>query len=208
MDNKIKEYLESGIVEDYCLGLLDDANSQQLMTFCESHLEVQTCLKVTQKSMESFIGSFKRKAPKSAKRIIKNNILDKLKLEKAKLIGKDQMLEEFIGISRHSNVNKWEHLIKDIKPPVGFDDIYAKPLFLSENRELLLIWARELVPEEIHDDMEESFLLLEGTVDCYVNDEVFSMVKGDFMQIPLNAHHKVVVTSKTTAKAIRSRVLI
>ena len=208
MDVSQKAFLESGVVEDYCLGAASSEDVAKLMELCQHFPEAQAFLEQTQKSMEAFIGTFSKKPSGRSKNIIRNHILDKLKLEKTKLVGAEQLLPEFIGISRYSKIENWEALTKGIEPPAEYDNIYAKPLFVSEKEELLLVWAKKLVPDEIHDDMSESFLLLEGTVDCYVNDQVFSMVRGDFMQIPLDAHHKVVVTSPTPGKALRSRVML
>lgn len=208
MNNQEKEFLISGVVEDYCLGTASPEDVVKLMELCARCPEAKAYLKKNEKGMESFIGGFSKKPSERSKSIIRNHILDNLKLEKTKLIGTDQMLPEFIGISRHSKIEHWDALLNGIEPPAEFDNIFVKPLFDSPKRKLTLVWAKDLVPDEVHDDMNESFLLLEGTVDCYINDEVFSMVRGDFMDIPLHSVHKVVVTSSTTGKAIRSEVLL
>ncbi len=208
MDKVIKKILESGIVEDYCLGVSKPQDSQKLMELCMQYPEVSQYLEETQKTLESFSESLTKKAPTRSKEIIQKNILTNLKLEKAVLTEPDLMLEEFIEISRHSKAEQWNELLKEIEPPETFDNIFAKPLFVSEKEELILVWAKDMVPDEVHEDVNECFFLLEGTVDCYVDDQVFHMEKGDFMQIPLHLHHKVIVTSPTPGKAIRSRVSI
>ena len=121
---------------------------------------------------------------------------------------KTQMLSTFFEISRHTNLSKLEQLLQGIQPPNDFDNIYAKPLYVADGREMILVWAKDNVPEEVHHDVDECFLILEGTVKCYVEEEVFEMKRGDFMRIPLDQSHEVVVTSDKPAKAIRSRVAL
>jgi len=208
MNKEQKKFLESGVVEDYCLGTATLEDVTRLQSLCNQFAEAQAYLEKNQKAMEELIGKFSRKPSDHSKNIINKNILENLKLESASLIGDEQLLPEFIGISRHSNIDHWDALVKEITPPSDFENIYAKPLFVSTTQELILVWAKNIVPDEVHDDLTESFLLLEGTADCYVDDEVFSMVKGDFMEIPLHSNHKVVVTSASPGKAIRSRVLV
>lgn len=206
MNNKQKTFLESGVVEDYCLGTACPEDVEKLMELCKQYPEAQLYLEQNQKTMEAFVGAFSRKPSTTLKKNIHGYVLENIKLEKAKLTYSSQMLPEFIGISPYSKVEHWDSLLKEIEPDTEFDNIFAKEIFLSEKEELTLVWAKDSVPEEIHDDMKESFLILEGSVDCYVEGEIFSMRRGDYMEIPLNANHKVVVTSSIPGKAIRSRV--
>lgn len=204
----LKDYLESGVVESYCLGTATEEEAEQLIKYCELYPEVKAYLDKTQETMEIYLSAFKRKAPDRSKNIILESILENKKLDNAKLEGEEAMLQEFFQITKHTDIEKVEALIKDIHPPTEFDEIFAKPLFVSDTHELILVWAKNLVPDEVHDDVDERFLLLEGTADCYVDDEVFHMKRGDYMKIPLHINHKVIVTSDVPGKAIRSRVKV
>jgi len=199
-------YLESGVVEDYCLGTASIVDVEKLKALCSQFSRARAYLETSQKAMETFFDAFSRPTSIRSKDYIVNNILANQKLKNAKLQGSELMLPEFIDISRHSNVDLWGVVLEGVQAPSDFEHIFSKPLYVAENKELILVWARELVPDEWHDDMHESFLLLEGTVDCYVDGTVYTMERGDYMDIPLHAIHKVIVTSETPGKAIRSRV--
>ncbi|MEO1516142.1 MAG: cupin domain-containing protein [Bacteroidota bacterium] len=159
-----------------------------------------------QESMQHIFQQHNKKAPARCKSVIRNSILANLQLESASLQGDHQLLDEFIPISRHSDCVRWEQLVEPIQPKENYKNVYLKSLFASNGQELTLIWAKQLIPEEVHSDVDESFLLLEGTVDCFIEEDIFHMKKGDFMRIPLGISHKIMVTSATPAKAILSRV--
>jgi hypothetical protein len=38
----------------------------------------------------------------------------------------------------------------------------------NEERELFVAWVKEFIPEEVHTDVLESFLILEGSCTCYI----------------------------------------
>lgn len=204
----VKEYLAKGIIEEYCLGLTSDHDTQQLMQYCDTYPEIKNHLIHTQKAMELFSKSYQRKSADESHLIIRNSIIENLKLENLSLSSENETLPKFINISRHTDIEKLESIIKDLNPPVEYDNIYVKPLFISTEKELVLMWGKKMAPDEVHPHINESFLVLEGTMDCVVEGEVFQMKRGDFMRIPPNASHHVIITSILPAKAIRSRVLI
>ena len=117
-------------------------------------------------------------------------------------------LPRYINISAHSSTERIQAVVRELKPAAAYDNIYPKLLYADETRSMVLVWVKDLVPLEKHPDLDESFLVLEGTADCYIDDEVFHMVPGDFMRIPPKSSHKVIVTSKTPAKAIKCAIAI
>ena len=117
-------------------------------------------------------------------------------------------LAEFIQISRHTPLNVLADLVRNLQPAEEFDNLFGINLFQDAEKEVTLLWSKEGVPEEVHEDVDERFLLLEGTANCHVGKEIFSMEAGDFMKIPLHTNHWVVITSEQPAKAIVTRVKV
>ncbi len=58
----------------------------------------------------------------------------------------------------------------------------------------------------MHTHELEKFLILEGTCDITIEDEVYSLKAGDFLSIPLYNKHDVKVTSLNPCKAILQRI--
>lgn len=203
----IKAYVNSGIIEQYCLGMANTDEVMELEQLAKQHPEIELAIQAAQMSLGSFLKGFQKKTSTQSRNIIKQGILENLKWENAKL-NEDGLLPEYIGISRHTDPVLIESVIKDIPAPAisSYDNVHAQIIFSGGGKELGLFWVKEFVPEEEHPEIEESFMVLEGTADCYIDDQVFKMAKGDFMPIPPQSHHKVIVTSSYPARAIRARL--
>lgn len=204
--DEVQKILDSGLIEAYCLGLATKQDEAQVVDFCKVYPDIRNYLEQTQQAMESVMIPFTKKAPQGAIHNIRQVILDENKLRNANLSEESMLLQSFISISKYSKLGLWNRLVGGVIPPASYDNIFVHSLFADDNRELSLIWAKELVPNEIHTNEQESFFLLDGTVDCHIGDEITAMKRGEFMEIPLYSAHHVVVTSDRPAKAILSRV--
>ena len=59
---------------------------------------------------------------------------------------------------------------------------------------------------EIHTKEYERFLIIEGTCDIKIGDDVFHLKAGDYKEIPLFIEHSLIVTSDIPCKVILQRV--
>lgn len=202
----IEEYLNSGIIEEFCLGLAKPQEAEEVLKLANEHPEVALYLKETQERFSTFHKKFHKSAPLRNLDIIKKSITENKKWKEAVLLGEEKMLGKYIEISQHTDIELVKKLIKSIFPPEEYDNVFAKPLYVGKGKELFLFFVKEIVPLEEHHKLDESFLMLAGTVDCYIDDQIFKMAEGDFMRIPIHSKHKVIVTSSTPGIAIRSRI--
>ena len=67
-------------------------------------------------------------------------------------------------------------------------------------------WLKDYAPQEVHDDEHEKFLIIEGTCDIIVGNEINQLVAGDYFAIPLHKNHIIKVTSSQPCKVILQRV--
>ena len=203
-----REFLQSGIIENYHLGMASEEEVDRLLALCHKYPEAQNLLDKGYQSFLYILESYAKTPPTRNLSSILNSVSSKSELIKASFVGTAQELDRFVPISAHSNVEEWNKLLAGLQPDDEYDNMFAKPLFHSDRQELTLVWAKEIVPDEIHTNQSESFFLLEGTADCYIGDKLYAMEKGDYMLIPLHVNHKVVITSMMPAKALMSRVAI
>ena len=106
-----------------------------------------------------------------------------------------------------SNWLEWEATVKGIEPPNDFENVHLHPLESNDQRELFVAWVKEYVEEEVHHDLLESFLILDGTCECHITDEasntrIVRMCQGDFITMQLGETHDIIVTSLKPAKAV------
>jgi mannose-6-phosphate isomerase-like protein (cupin superfamily) len=116
-------------------------------------------------------------------------------------------LENLPILSESSNWLEWKEAVKDIQAPEEYDGIHLHTLESSDKRELFVAWVKEYVEEEVHTDLIESFILLEGTCECHITGEdgitrIVRMGEGDYITMQVGETHDVIITSLQPAKAI------
>lgn len=111
-------------------------------------------------------------------------------------------------ISQESNWLDWEEAVKGIEQPADIENVYFHPLRNDDTVEMNLAWVIEEVPEEVHHDILESFILLDGTCECHIYNEdgsikkVVRMRAGDYISFKIGEVHDIQITSNVPAKAI------
>jgi mannose-6-phosphate isomerase-like protein (cupin superfamily) len=106
-----------------------------------------------------------------------------------------------------SNWLEWREVVSELPVPTELENIHMYLLEDSDQRILNLVFVREFVEEEVHHDLHESFLLLQGTCTCHITDEagnqrIVNMQTGDYIAFGLGEVHDVVITSAEPAIAI------
>ena len=110
-------------------------------------------------------------------------------------------------LNAESNWLDWDVAVKGIEPPAEYDNIHLHTLEENATRELFVAWVQEIIPEEVHLDLLESFILLEGTCECHIwtdngDTRLVRMQAGDFMEMKIGENHDIYVTSPQPVKAI------
>ncbi len=110
-------------------------------------------------------------------------------------------------LNEESKWLEWSEAVAGIEPPADFEDIHMHTLESNAQRDLFVIWVKEFVPEEVHHDLLESFMILEGSCVCYITDKagetrIVRLGEGDFITMQLEETHDIHVTSEKPAKAI------
>jgi len=94
---------------------------------------------------------------------------------------------------------------EDLITPEGFKGVHLKVLGHTAEMTTMIICATE-IEGEIHHDIYERLLVLEGTCDVIIENKVFSFHRGDLIDIPLHKWHDVVIPEGTVCKAIQQRI--
>ena len=136
-----------------------------------------------------------------------------------KILGKIQKISDQ-QVNRHSftlenaplltpkaNWLDWVEAVKGIMPPNNIEGVYLHTFRNDDIAEMHLAWVIEEVPEEVHHDVLESFILLEGTCECHILNEDGSqrtvrMREGDYISFKIGEIHDIQITSSEPAKAI------
>lgn len=155
----------------------------------------------TEYALEQFASCYQEIPPLT----LRNRILEQMRVLNA---GRQLIdLKNPPLLTEKSNLSDWTLALQGIEPPSDFEDIHLEPIHQDEKVQLFVAWVRKMVPEEVHHDLLESFMILEGSCTCHIKDihgttrQVF-MKAGDYITMQLGEEHDIEVTSEKPTKAI------
>ncbi len=126
---------------------------------------------------------------------LKNNVMGRLGFETEAL-----SLNNLPVTDRYANHLSWLKVLAPLMPDTPVETIFRKVLRNDEYISQTLVITKVNVPEEVHEDYAESFFILEGRCTCTVGANVFELMPGDYLPIPLHVPHNVqLITPQVTA---------
>ena len=98
-----------------------------------------------------------------------------------------------------------------LNDPVNTRPAEAGPVHVIELDEqdgelTALVWLTHGSPEEVHVDVVEKFLILEGSCEIHIGEERHTLVPGSYLSIPLHVPHTVCITSQEPCKFVLQRI--
>ncbi|GAB3894693.1 hypothetical protein GCM10028803_10040 [Larkinella knui] len=196
--SKVQEFINSGILNEYCLGLLRPEEIQEVERMAVLYPAVQQAI---DRKFKTLKGSRNKKPVPTQN--LKNRILDTLNQ-----LGEPPAfdLADLPRITAYSDSEQWQRTVASIQPTREFRNLYVHPLRENDGISQFMIWVKEDVKPEDHHDERESFLILEGECECRIGGETIRLSAGDYVDIPLDVEHTVRVLSPEPVKAIVQRV--
>ncbi len=196
-----KDFIASGILEQYVLGTATPEDCEAVEGMAAMYPEVQEEIYAIRLAFETYAMN-NSIAPGPLVKVFLLAIIDyteRLKngetLEVAPLLNKKSKPADFAAwVERADMVAS------------GNDELYAKIISFTPGATTAIVWIKEFAPQEIHHDEHERFLVLEGTCELRIGNEVQQLGPADFFEIPLHQHHTVKVTSSIPCKVILQRV--
>jgi mannose-6-phosphate isomerase-like protein (cupin superfamily) len=197
-----RAYIESGILELYVLGATNAEETAEVEKMISSYEEIKKEVEEIRAALEKYAGA-KSPAPHLAVKTLLFATLDYMeRLKKGEEMSFPPELNEN---SNAADYNQWLQR-KDMSPPPEAEDIFAKIIGHTHEMTSVIVWIKDYVPYEVHDDRFEKFLILEGTCDMITDEKTYQLKAGDYFCVPLHCRHMVKVTSATPCKAIVQRV--
>ena len=116
-------------------------------------------------------------------------------------------LDDVPLLTPQANYLDWAEAVQGIAPPDPMDNIYLHPIRSDDTVDMFVAWVRDELPLEVHHDLLESFLILEGACACQVYQpdgtvRTVYMREGDFISFCIGEDHEIIVTSPEPVKAI------
>lgn len=200
-----KEFIASGILELYVIGLTSPDENALVVDMAGRYAEVEEELLSIEIALQHYATSIAIPADPTGGTFIIAVLDYQDRLQKGEPFA---VAPELFPGSAVADYQEWVGR-KDMVAPADFMGIFAKIITAIPGRIVsAIVWIKDMAPQEVHDDEYERFLILEGTCDIIVEEDVYSLKEGDYFQIPLHKRHVVMITSDIPCKVILQRVKV
>jgi len=195
---EIKEFISSGLIEVYCLGMASDEEKLLVERFASRHAEVRREIK----EVSDALLSLERSESISPPEALRDKILSQINFL--------EMQQSFPPrITLHSTTDEWLRYLSgnNISAPVDYEQIHLQDLPGNEYQTTYVVWAKKgAVVEESHADEEEFLLMLRGNCSVIINGKTGYYKEGDIVFIPKGAVHRAEVLSDEPMLIIGQRI--
>ncbi|CAM4138916.1 hypothetical protein SAMN06265348_10362 [Pedobacter westerhofensis] len=197
----LKVYIKSGILELFVLDLLDAAERAEVLNVISKYPVLEKEVQVIEDTLQSYANSIAIQPSKSLKAKIEASIEESVKES-------NMDLDHLLLISEHSDLQNWLKLVNKYYPSAFEAENFSEVLRSENGVTQVLVVSSTDIADETHDDVHESFLILQGQCRCTVGSAIFYLGPGGYTQIPLNENHKVEITSSSPVMAIAQYVSV
>lgn len=197
----IEQYINSGIIELYVMGALSSEEEKEFCFMASQYPEIHTEIERVNSTLESYAVANAKTPDLTVKPMLMATLDYMQRLENGEIPVAAPSLHKN---SKKEDFSQWLKR-EDMQAPIAYDHAFIKIISYGGPANTAIVWLKEGSPEEVHTDEYESFLILEGTCNIIINNEVHQLYPGDYLTIPLHATHSVQVTSATPCKLILER---
>jgi quercetin dioxygenase-like cupin family protein len=197
----VKEFMDTGVLELYVLGIASEQECMDVEKMISIHPEIVAEIEKIKASVQTYAANYAIEPNAVIKPFLMATIDFTERLKNGELPATPPILTESSTVNDYS---QW--LSRADMVATGKEDVFAKIIGYTPQAITAIVWLKSYAPHEVHDNEYERFLIVEGTCDIIVEDEVNQLVAGDYFAIPLHKKHMVKVTSAITCKVILQRV--
>ena len=201
MAMEIKDFISSGILEVYCLGLASQDEIKLVEKFSRESKEVRDEIESVHETLNNYAFASLKNPPAFLKDKIINSVLNQNAL--------DKKLKLPPRLNSDSTVSEWMKYISDnnISPPENYGDVYLLDLPTNEKLTTYIAWANKgAVVEESHENEDEYLFMLKGHCSVTINGIVGYYREGDIVFIPGKTLHRAEVLSDEPMILIGQRI--
>ena len=199
---KISEYINSGVIESYVLGLATPSEVKEVEEMAAANREVRSAINEFSQLLEQHWLSNALEPDPTIKPFLMASVNYIDRMEKGETISFPPLLHEGSKITDYKEWLTREYM----STPPDFKDIHARIIGRTPEAITAVVWIKDMAPAETHTNEIEKFLIVEGSCEIIVEKRVYKLVSGDFFAIPLFKSHMVKVTSDIPCKIILQRV--
>lgn len=196
-----KEYIESGILEQYVLGIANADECREVALLAATDIAIQQEIEAIKLAVETYAMANAIEPSPVLKPFLLATIDYTERLKNGEPSTEPPLMHQNSKLSDYAS---WLKRSDMTAPETA--EVFAKIIGYTPQAITAIVWLKSYAPHEVHDDEFERFLIVEGTCDIIVEDEINTLGPGDYFAIPLHKKHMIKVTSDTPCKVILQRV--
>lgn len=182
----VQEYLASGILQDYCLGFLSNEEMQEIESHAKIHPEIQNEISANKRALENYANQLAQQPSDSVKAKLFQSI-------DALIEEQNASLNNLPLLNKNSDYKNWLKIVAPLIATHQEKEFSFQVLRDDETVLQMLVWTKVDYPDEVHDHLKESFIILQGDCECYVGENTYKLGPGGYLDIPLFQHHDIKV---------------
>jgi mannose-6-phosphate isomerase-like protein (cupin superfamily) len=184
---KIKEYIDSGNLEQHCFDLFNSERAKEITELSASNPGIKQELAEIEQTIELLA---KSQAIEPHPRL-RGKLLNLLGFA-----GEQQLdINALPPTSKYSDHISWLNAVEHLLPAEPYEDFFMHVLQQNERIAQMLVVTRLAVEPELHEDIAESFFILKGCCTCTIGDKQVTLNAGNHLDIPLHVTHNVKIES-------------
>lgn len=201
---KISEYIKSGVIESYVLGLATPGEATEVQEMAAANDEVRAAIDEFSQILEQGWQSNALEPDPTVKPMVMAtlNYIDRME--------KGEKRSFLPGLHRGSKITDYKEWLtrQDMSTAPDFNDLHARIIGYTPEVTTAIVWIKNMAPAETHTKEIEKFLIVEGSCEIIIEKDAYQLFPGDFLAIPLFKSHMVKVTSDIPCKIILQRVAV
>jgi mannose-6-phosphate isomerase-like protein (cupin superfamily) len=198
---KSEEYIASGILEQYVLGYCSPSELEEVELLAAADDTIRREIEAITLTLEKYALAHTILPDPIIKPFLLATIDYTERMKNGEAVSNPPLLNEKSVAGDYA-----EWLDRNDMIPMKSEAISAKIIGYTPQALTAIVWLSDYAPQEVHDHEYEKFLIVEGTCQIIVGDEVNALVPGDYFTIPLHKNHQIKVTSLIPCKVILQRV--
>ena len=198
---EVNEFISSGIIEMYCLGIATDEEREQVEKFASENTAVRDEILVVREALELYATARHVSPPPALKDKIMAAVMNSEK--------QGRPLDFPPRLTPQSTVEEWMNYISNnhIAPPKEYENLYLLDLPGDKNQSTYIVWAkRGAVVEESHAEEDEYLLMVEGNCSIAIDGRIGYYHRGDLVFIPKRSVHRAEALSDEPMLIIGQRI--
>ena len=142
-----QSYIASGIIEDYCLGMLNDKENNAVEQYAQLHADVKQEIDAYMQALEQYALDNAVKPDEQLKTQI-FQLIDNLEKEQ------EANPQHLPLLNKYSDLDNWLKIVEPLLPGQLEEDMFVKELRNEDGVSQIIIWTKVDYPDEVHDEGE------------------------------------------------------